>query len=132
MVKREPDSINIGGFLEFLKNNVLNISEITRQNKLTAILNSFAGKKTEEVYIVQNSKNKDAQAAIIDLEYLMELIEYKNKFITAVEEAADDIVYDMALQREGAPASKTIGEVAAQLDLSWDEIMVAKNRVEID
>jgi hypothetical protein len=73
MVKREPDSINIGGF-----------------------------------------------------------IEYKNKFITAVEEAADDIVYDLALQREGAPASKTIGDVAAQLDLSWDEIMEAKNRLEID
>ncbi len=59
----------------------------------------------------------------------MELIEYKNKFITALEEAADDIVYDMALQRVGAPTSKTIGEVAAQLDLSWDEIMEAKNRV---
>ena len=56
-------------------------------------------------------------------------IEYKNKFITALNEAADDIVYEMALQREGAPASKTIGEVAAQLDLSWDEIMEAKNRV---
>ena len=93
MLKYERNSAKIGEFIHFLKHNVLNISEITRQNKLTEILNKFAGEKTEEVFIVQNSKNKEAQAAVVDVEYLMELIEYKNKFILAQDEEADEFVY---------------------------------------
>ena len=132
MLKYERNSAKIGEFIHFLKHNVLNISEITRQNKLTEILNKFAGEKTEEVFIVQNSKNKEAQAAVVDVEYLMELIEYKNKFILAQDEEADEFVYKMAIEREGTSATKTLGEVAAMLDLSWENIMKAKDRMEID
>lgn len=132
MVENEKSTKNIAEFIEFLRNNVYNISEITRQNKLTEILNSFSGEKTEEVFIVQNSKSKDAQGALVDVEFLVELLEYKRIFLEALEDAKDEMVYETAIQRKNAPATKNIGQVAAQFDLSWDDIVEAKKRVEID
>jgi len=132
MTNIEKPSENIAEFINFLNKNVYNISDLTRQNKLTDILNTFSGQKTDEIYIVQNSKSKNAQGAFVDVEYLLELIDYKKKYLQVLEDARDEIVYDLAVSREDHVATKTIGEVANQFDLSWDEIMDAKKRVEID
>lgn len=123
---------NIVHTLDFIRKNVLNISDVTRTTKLTEILNSFSGVKSEEIFIVQNSKSKDAQGALVDVDYLVELLKYKAVFEETLQEAQDELLVQAVLERQGAVATRTLGDVAAQLNLSWDEIIEAKDRVEID
>lgn len=55
--------------INFYMENVMNISEATRQNKLAEILDSFAGKKNTGIYIVHNSKKKEAAGVISSIGY---------------------------------------------------------------
>jgi hypothetical protein len=64
----EDSRSNIDG-INFWKKNVMNISEATRQNKLAEILDSFANKESTSVYIIQNSKKKDAAGVISSVGY---------------------------------------------------------------
>ena len=118
--------------LNFLRKNVLNVSDVARTKKLTEILNSFAGTKSEEIFVVQNSKSKDAQGALIDIDYLLELLQYKVLFGETLEETANEMLIQTVQERQGAVATKTLGEVADQFNISWEEIAEAKGRVEID
>ena len=118
--------------LNFLRKNVLNVSDVARTKKLTEILNSFAGTKSEEIFVVQNSKSKDAQGALIDIDYLLELLKYKAMFDETLEETANEMLIQTVQERQGAIAAKTVGEVADQFNISWEEIAEAKGRVEID
>ena len=130
MTKNETQ--NIVHTLDFIRKNVLNISDVTRTTKLAEILNSFSGVKSEEIFIVQNSKSKDAQGAPVDVDYLVELLKYKAVFEETLQVAQDEMLVQAVLERQGAMAPRTLGDVAAQLNLSWDEIVEAKARVEID
>jgi hypothetical protein len=78
MTDKRKKQKHIPDMIEFLNENVYNISDITRHQKLAKILDSFSGTKSEEVFIVQNSKHKEAQAALIDVDYLLELLKYKD------------------------------------------------------
>ena len=118
--------------LNFLRKNVLNVSDVARTKKLTEILNSFAGTKSEEIFVVQNSKSKDAQGALIDIDYLLELLQYKVLFEETLEETANEMLIQTVQERQSAVATKTLGEVADQFNVSWEEITEAKGRVEID
>lgn len=99
---------------------------------MTEVLNSFAGTKSEEIFVVQNSKNKDAQGALIDVDYLLELLQYKVLFDETLEETANEMLIQTVQERQGAVATKTLGEVAVQFNISSDVITEAKGRVEID
>ncbi len=81
--------------LDFIKNNVLSITDLTRSNKLSEILESYANTKSEDIYIVKNNRNRDAQGAIIDIELLAELLTLRD----AVSEATDAIVENIAAER---------------------------------
>lgn len=81
--------------LDFIKNNVLSITDSTRTNKLSEILDSYANGKSEDIFIVKNSRNRDAQGAIVDIELLFELLELRE----AVFEAADRVVEKIAQER---------------------------------
>lgn len=118
--------------LNFLRKNVLNVSDVARTKKLTEILNSFAGTKSEEIFVVQNSKSKDAQGALIDIDYLLELLRYKAMFDDTLEDTANEMLIQTVQERQGSVATKTLGEVAEQFNISWEEITEAKGRVEID
>lgn len=118
--------------LNFLRKNLLNVSDVARTKKLTEILNSFAGAKSEEIFVVQNSKSKDAQGALIDVDYLLELLQYKALFDETLEETANEMLIQTVQERQGAVATKTLGEVADHFNVSWEEIAEAKGRVEID
>lgn len=51
--------------IHFWMDNVMNISEATRQNKLAEILDGYANKQNmETIYIIQNSKKKEAAGVI--------------------------------------------------------------------
>ncbi|MHB1628103.1 MAG: hypothetical protein ACYCVB_06975 [Bacilli bacterium] len=47
--------------LKFLKERVLNIQDITRSTKLTQILDSYAERVGDEVFVIQNDRKKDAR-----------------------------------------------------------------------
>lgn len=106
--------------LAFIKNQVLTVTDITRSTKLTEILDSYAAKlPSEEVFVVQNTRNKDAQAVIADLEYFQELLMYKE----AVEQAIDEIMYQVASERKDNPAEIDLARVIADQDLDMERIM---------
>ena len=60
--------------LNFVRENVLSITDLTRTNKLSEILNRYAGEETEEVFIIQNNKNRDAIGVLVDLEHYQRLL----------------------------------------------------------
>jgi hypothetical protein len=81
--------------INFFKQNVLSVTDLTRSNKLSEILDSYANKKSEEIFLVQNARNRDALGAIIDVDLLQELLTLRE----AVSQAADRIVEQMAIER---------------------------------
>ncbi|MEJ8305751.1 hypothetical protein [Saccharibacillus sacchari] len=51
--------------LSFLQDQVLTVTDVTRTKKLTEILDIYAQKEpSEKIFVVQNTRNKDAQAVI--------------------------------------------------------------------
>lgn len=114
--------------LGFIKKNVLNISEVTRTNKLAEILNSFADTKSEEIYVVQNSRKKDAQGVFVDIEYFQELLVYKE----VIEEAKDMIVLQMATERQRDVAEIPLATVIEKNGLDIQEILSLVDKAEIE
>lgn len=107
-------------FLKFYKNNTLNITDITRSSRLTEILNSFSTAiPNEEVFIVQNTKIKNAQAVLADLDYFEELLMYKE----AVELAMDEVVYQMTLERKDEIANIPMAKLIEDNNLDFDRIL---------
>ena len=105
--------------LKFLKERVLNIQDITRSKKLTQILDSYAERVSDEVFVIQNDRKKDARAVIADLEYFEELLMYRE----AVEQAIDDGMDEVARERKDTIADIPLGQVVAGLDLDVDRIV---------
>jgi len=81
--------------IEFVRRNVVSVTELTRTKKLSEILDGYSHRKSEEIYIVQNSRNKDGIGAIIDVDLLEELLLLREAFA----EAADRIVENVATER---------------------------------
>ena len=105
--------------LKFLKERVLNIQDITRSKKLTQILDSYAERVSDEVFVIQNDRKKDARAVIADLEYFEELLMYRE----AVEQAIDDGMDEVVRERKNTIADIPLGQVVAGLDLDVDRIV---------
>jgi len=113
--------------LSFLKERVLSITEITRTKKLTEILDSYADKEvSDEVYIIQNTRNKNAQAVISDLDYFQQLLMIKE----AVDAATDEIMYNIAIQRKDDIADISFASVVQGHNLNLDRIVVLSEEIE--
>lgn len=108
--------------IQFVKESVLTISDLTRTKKLTEILNSYAESHNRDVYIVQNSKNKNARAAVVDLDYFQELLQYK--------EAVDAAVDEIAQQRMNDPANISLDEIIHEHGLDVNKILELVDQVE--
>ena len=104
--------------LKFVKDNVLNISDLTRTSKLAEILELYADKTSDELFVVQNTRNKNGRAVIANLEFFEELLSYKE----AVDEAIDQTMYQIALQRKDEPADISLAQVIAELGLDVNRI----------
>jgi hypothetical protein len=70
-VPMSDDSRSNTNGIHFWMENVMNISEATRQNKLAEILESYATKKNAGIYIIQNSKRKEATGVISSAGYYL-------------------------------------------------------------
>ncbi|MCO7177177.1 hypothetical protein ACFP7A_14140 [Sporolactobacillus kofuensis] len=105
--------------LNFLRHNVYNVSDLTRKNKLTEILQKFV-QPTDEVFVIENAKNKEAKAAMIDLKYFEDLLRYKE----AVDQAADQIIEEEAIKRlnDGTPKLK-FTDAFSNDDFDFDEVI---------
>jgi len=104
--------------LRFVKDNVLNISDLTRTSKLAQILELYADKTSDELFVVQNTRNKNGRAVIANLEFFEELLSYKE----AVDEAIDQTMYQIALERKDEPADISLAQVIAELGLDVNRI----------
>ncbi|HEU4964072.1 MAG TPA: hypothetical protein VFV52_09525 [Bacilli bacterium] len=114
--------------LQFIKEQVLSISELTRTKKLTDILEMYAKSETcDTVFVVQNSRNKEAQAVIADLDYFQELLLYKE----AVDQAIDQVMYEVALERQDDPADIPMAKLVSDLELDVDRIIELSEEEEI-
>ncbi len=112
--------------IQFVKESVLSVSDLTRTKKLTEILNSYAESHSRDIYIVQNSKNKQARAAIADLDYLQELLRYKE----AVDSAAEEIMYEVALERKADKTDLGLEQVIREFNLDEERILKLAQSIE--
>jgi hypothetical protein len=112
--------------IKFLKDQVLTVTDLTRTSKLTDILDSYADKVSPEVFVVQNTKKKNSKAVISDLEYFQELLIYKE----LVDEAIDDVMYQMALERKGDVTNISLAKIIADHDLDIDEVLALSDVIE--
>ncbi|MBP3038002.1 hypothetical protein J9303_00575 [Bacillaceae bacterium Marseille-Q3522] len=114
----EKPSISVDT-INFLMKNVYNVSDLTRKNKLTEILQRFV-KPTEEVFIVQNAKNKDAQAALINLKYFEELLRIKEMMDQAIDQVAEKEAADRL--KKGKKEKFTLSDVLDDDDIDFDQL----------
>lgn len=114
--------------LGFLKEHVFGITDITRTNKLSEILNSFSGKETSEIYVIQNAKNKEAAAVLSDVEYFEHLLDIKNVF----EEIVDAYMFQVTMERQHDVADIELVQALQGEEFSFDEIIELANEIEID
>jgi hypothetical protein len=112
-------NITSADHLSFVREKILSVSDLTRTKKLTEILNLYAADISEEVYVIQNSKNKKASAVISDLEYFQELLLVKE----AVEDAVDQLIYDVAIDRKDDPADINLNQIIRGGNLDQDRIL---------
>ena len=116
------------GTLEFIQDNVLNVTELVRTKKLTQILDQFADVKSMDVYVVQNDKKRNARGVIVDFEYFQELLSYKE----AVDAAIDEQIEQVALSRINEPANTTLEDLLKDEDITFEEIKARMNEIELD
>lgn len=114
--------------LKFVRDNVLNVSDLTRTSKLAEILELYAANASDELFVVQNTRNKKGRAVIADLQYFEELLHYKE----AVDAAMDQIMDQIAVERKDEHADISLAQVITQLDLDVTRIVQLSEVVEDD
>lgn len=71
--------------------------------------------RNDEVFIIQNAKNKDAKGVFVDLEYFEELI--------ASKEALDHFIEKTAMQRLNSEATLSLTDVFDNDDIDFEQLM---------
>lgn len=119
--------------IEFYMQNVMNISEATRQNKLAEILEGYA-KNSNSVYIIQNSKKKEAAGVISSIRYHLAREKAIKTLEREVMDLTDEILRLKAKLRVDEPVY-SLAEALEQLDLNEEDlkdIFENSDEVEID
>lgn len=123
-VNKKPTSSTF----RFLKENVLSVTDLTRTNKLSEILNQYAGEETPEIYVIQNHKNRNAIGVLVDLEHYERLL----KIQEAVEQSTDEIMYEIAMQRINEKANIPLGKVLDDSDFDFNELVKSLPNTKLD
>jgi len=114
--------------LRFLRERVLTVTDIMRTKKLTEILDEYSKGESEDVFVVQNTRNKNAKAILLDFEYFERLLTYEE----AIENTMDELMYKKTLERKDQPATIDVADVIDQLQLDVEEIIRMSETVEED
>lgn len=108
--------------IDFYMHNVMNINEATRQNRLAEILDSYAGnKETDSVYIIQNSKRKEAAGVISSVRYHQSREKTIRSLENEVLRLSDEILRLKAMVRNDHPVY-SMAQALERLDLDEDDI----------
>ncbi|HHV16977.1 MAG TPA: hypothetical protein GXX58_10500 [Gelria sp.] len=107
---------------------MLNITELTRTNKLSEILNKYAGEETSEVFIIQNNKNREAVGVLVDLEHYQRLLRIQE----AVEQSVDETMYQIAVERINEKADTPLTDVIENADFELNSLLKFLPDVELD
>lgn len=114
---------------EFLQKNVLSITDLTRTNKLSEILNNFSEAETDEVYVVQNHKNKDATGVLVDLEHYIKLL----KLAELIEDSVDEQMLQVVMERRDDQADIPLrGVIKDDEDIDYDDIFNKLNEIDLE
>lgn len=116
--------------LEFVKENTLSVTELTRTPKLTEILNKYAGKASDEIYIISSNKNKDAVGVLVDYERFLRLLKAEE----IIEEVIDNHMFQVALERQQSQKQDYIplNEVVQEDDFDIESLMANQDKFELD
>jgi len=114
--------------LRFLRERVLTVTDIMRTKKLTEILDEYSKGESEDVFVVENTRNKNAKAILLDFEYFERLLTYEE----AIENTMDELMYKKTLERKDQPATIDVADVIDQLQLDVEEIIRMSETVEED
>ncbi len=107
--------------IDFFLNNVMNISEATRKNKLASVLEEFSTEKTEKVYIIQNSKKKEAAAVISSLHHYRT----KEKLLRELQEEVLRLSKEVLIlktQNREQQSSLSLAEAIEKLELDENDL----------
>lgn len=118
MSKKNRPVANINA-LNFLRENVLNVTDLTRSNKLSEILDRFSDGISEDVFVIQNGKKKNSQAVILDIDYFEQLLQFKE----IIEEALDQVAFEEAYNRKNIPANQSLADVFDEEDINFAELI---------
>jgi hypothetical protein len=133
-VPMSDDSRSNTNSINFWMENVMNISEATRQNKLAEILESYATKKNAGIYIIQNSKRKEAAGVISSVGYHLS----REKAIENLEDEVlrlSEEVLRLKTQVRAEQPVYTFAEALERLKFDQDDlrdIFETADEVEID
>lgn len=114
--------------LQFVQNHVLSVTDLVRTKKLSEILDSYADTTSDEIFVVQNGKNKNAKAVLSDLEYFQKLLKYQE----IVEQAIDLHMLEVTLQRKNDVAELSLSDVLEHEDIHWDEVVACMGEIELE
>lgn len=91
--------------LDFARDHVVNITDITRTKKLSEIMDYLSTQDgKDDVYIIQNSKKKDTAVVLAEVEHYKELLNYKDRF----DQLQDQLVELEAISRLDANPNESI------------------------
>lgn len=116
--------------LEFVKENTLSVTELTRTPKLTEILNSYAGRSSDEVYVISSNKNKDAIGVLVDYERFLHLLRAEE----ILQEAIDNHMFGLALKRHETDQGDYIplSEVVQEDDFDMESLILNLDTFELE
>lgn len=114
--------------LQFVQNHVLSVTDLVRTKKLSEILDSYADTVSDEIFVVQNGKNKNAKAVLSDLEYFQKLLKYQE----IVEQAIDLHMLEATLRRKNDVGDLSISDVLEDEDITWDEVVACMDEIELE
>lgn len=91
--------------LDFARDHVVNITDITRTKKLSEIMDYLSTRDgRDDVYIIQNSKKKDTAVVLAEVEHYKELLKYKERF----DQLQDQLVEMEAIARLEANPDESV------------------------
>ncbi|QQK77694.1 hypothetical protein HUG15_20310 [Salicibibacter cibarius] len=107
--------------LDFARDHVLNITDITRKNKLSEIMERFSAQdENDDVYVIQNSKKKGTAVVLADVEHYKELLNYKEE----LDKLQDKLVEMEAIARLNSDPNGSVSLEDLAESLSDDGIKI--------